>query len=189
MLRHSWACWYETMGNSAYCPGRSIYRKRGLEPNAMSQASRYGFSVMTGPPLSVVVRAEAVPAPPRIFVAIGRQAEVPVQIDRQPRHYGREQILFLCPGACGRPRYDHFIVRGELQCRVCANLAYRARRVPHKREVAAPCRKAPPPLRWPSVRSASSAPLWVRRDYYAKWLAKLSAWEARALEGAGHAAS
>ena len=104
-----------------------------------------------------------------------------MQIDRQPRHYGREQILFLCP-TCARPRYSLFVIGGQLTCRVCAKLMYRYKRAPLRQ--ASALRRAtklrrrlggalfgPPPPR----------PGWVRRDYYAQWLAELSAWEGRAL--------
>jgi hypothetical protein len=136
----------------------------------------------TGPPLSVIVRAEAVPAPARIFVAISGQAEVPVWVDRQPRHYGGEQVFLRCP-TCGGSRYALHVVHGrQLGCRVCAKLMYRYKRVPYC--PASALRRAtklrrrlggvlfgPPPSR----------PDWVRRDYYAQWLAELSTWEARAL--------
>ena len=142
-----------------------------------------------GPPLSVVVWAESVPAPPRIFVAIGGQVEVPVQVDRQPRHYGREQVYFQCP-TCGMSRRALHVVHGRLTCRVCARLTYRHQRVPH--------RQAPALRRAGKLRSRLGGalfgplpprPNWVRRDYYARWLAELRAWEARALAGVGNATS
>jgi hypothetical protein len=48
---------------------------------------------VTNPPLGVVVRAEQVPSPGRVFVAIAGQAEVPVLIDRLVRNYGGEQVF------------------------------------------------------------------------------------------------
>jgi hypothetical protein len=112
-----------------------------------------------------------------------------VRIDRQPRHYGREQILFLCP-TCARPRYSLFVIGEQLTCRVCARLVYCSQRVPHRR---APALRRASKLRArfgsALFGSPPARPVWVRRDYYARWLAELSTWEARALEGAGNAAS
>ena len=135
----------------------------------------------TGAPLSVVVRAEPVPGPTRIFVAINGQPEAPVRIDRYPRYYGGDQVCLQCP-TCERSRRALYVIHGRLSCRVCAKLMYRYKRAPLC--PASALRRAtklrrrlggvlfgPPPPR----------PEWVRRDYYARWLVELSTWEAQAL--------
>ena len=104
-----------------------------------------------------------------------------MRIDRHPRHYGGDQVLLQCP-TCGGSRRALYILHQQLTCRVCAKLMYRYKRAPLRQALA--LRRAiklrrrlggvlfgPPPSR----------PDWVRRDYYARWLAELSTWEARAL--------
>ena len=86
--------------------------------------------------------------------------------------------MLICDGS----RYALYVVHGQLTCRVCAKLMYRYKRAPLRH--ASVLRRAtklrrrlggvlfgPPPPR----------PDRVRRDYYARWLAELSAWEVRAL--------
>lgn len=119
----------------------------------------------------------------RVFVALTGQAEIPIRIDRRPRHRGGNERLFVCP-ACQRSVWHIYLP--QLCCRLCVRprLIYGVWRYAGKdrrpaQRWAAKLRArigAVPGLGAPLPRK----PKLVRSDYYRSWLAELAMLEAEA---------
>jgi hypothetical protein len=134
------------------------------------------WEYLTNSPLGVGVRAE----PYHVVITIGGVATT-VALDRQARHLGGTQTYFACP-RCGRCRQHLYIVRGRLGCRRCFRLRWRSHSEWRNPK---PCQVAKLRARLGAEPGIGGAPpprpRMVRRDYYARWLAKLAAVEAEAL--------